>query len=136
MTTEERIRAAHEALMGMMDELHLVPKEVAENKFGKKMIGWLLTDEYITPIGEMYEVFVYPKSEELNYDSCREFGCAVALQAAKDYFEDYKGSHGILNMLRSPYMEFITNGLSVALAETLKTNPNQVKAVVTQGGNE
>lgn len=136
MTMEQRIRVAHETLIGMMDELHFVPKEVAENKFGKKMIRWLLLDEYITPIGEMYEVFVYPKPEELNSDSCREFGCAIALQAAKDFFDDYKGSDGVLNMLRSPYMEFITNGLSVALAKTLKENPNQVKAVVMQGGNE
>lgn len=69
-------------------------------------------------------------AENLNYGACKNLGCAIALQAAKDFFETPWKGEGILNILKSPRMDLLTNGLSIQLAEKLKSNPEQVKAVI------
>ena len=66
-------------------------------------------------------------AENLNYGACKNLGCAIALQAAKDYFDRPWQSEGIINMLKTPHMNLLTNGLSVKLAEKLMNNPNEVK---------
>lgn len=132
----KRMKNAYEMLMGIMDANHLVSKEVVKNRISNKLLRPLILDGYITPIGEMYEVFVYPTAEELKCDTCKNLGCAVALQAAKDFFDKPWESEGILNMLRSDHMDLVTDGLSIKLANTLKTNPEQVKEVITWGVDE
>ena len=67
-------------------------------------------------------------AKELNYNSCRNLGCAIALQAAKDYFDSPWERKGIIRMLKSSHMSLLTNGLSVKLAEKLVNNPEEVKA--------
>lgn len=66
-------------------------------------------------------------AENLNYGACKNLGCAIALQAAKDFFDSPWESEGIINMLNSPYMNLITRGLSIKLAEKLISNPDEVK---------
>lgn len=64
---------------------------------------------------------------ELNYNACRNLGCAIALQAAKDYFDNPYERSGIIRMLKSSRMSLLTNGLSVKLAEKLISDPDEVK---------
>ena len=65
---------------------------------------------------------------ELNYKACKNLGCAIALQMAKDFFDKPWEKDGIINMLKTPRMNFLTSGLSVKLAEKLISNPDEVKA--------
>lgn len=76
------------------------------------------------------------KATEMNYKACRNLGCAIALQAAKDFFDNPWESEGIINMLNSPYMNLLTNGLSIKLAEKLKTNPEQIKSAIMREEEE
>lgn len=61
--------------------------------------------------------------------SIRNLACAICMQAAKDYFatENPDERKVILKDLRSKYMEFITNGTSVAVADQLEMNPNEIR---------
>lgn len=57
----------------------------------------------------------------------KQLGCAIAFQAAKDYFNtDKYGKRAIINDLSTPYMECVTDGLSLLLVEQLKRNPKEV----------
>lgn len=57
----------------------------------------------------------------------KNLGCAIAFQAAKDYFcEDKYGKKAIIKDLNSPYMDNMTSGLSLILAEQLKKNPDTI----------
>ena len=67
-------------------------------------------------------------ANELNYKACKNLGAAITLQAIKDFFNRPSESKGIINMLKSPYMNLLTEGLSVKLAEKLINNPDEVKA--------
>ena len=62
----------------------------------------------------------------------KNLGCAIAIQAAKDYAAvdatPQKRAH-IIRQLRSPYMEFVTGGIAPMLADALKRDH---KAVVTR----
>ena len=64
---------------------------------------------------------------ELNYNACKNLGCAIALQMAKDFFDRPWEKDGIINMLKSSRMNLLTSGLSVKLAEKLISNPDEVK---------
>jgi hypothetical protein len=62
---------------------------------------------------------------EENY---KELGCAVAIQAMKDYFVSSAAKQrAIIKDLKSPWMELITGGASVCLAEKLKSNPKEIE---------
>lgn len=57
----------------------------------------------------------------------RQLGYAIAIQALRDYFNaPTKKRQIILRELKSTWMDFITNGLSVILAEKLEKNPKEV----------
>ena len=62
-------------------------------------------------------------------ESCRNLGCAVALQAAKDFFDtrNVATKKAILRALRSDYMDLITDSTSVYLAEKLEKEPEVIK---------
>ena len=70
-----------------------------------------------------------------------DLACAIVLQAVRDYFtkDKYKSKDKtektfpkkqkrILKDLRSEYMNFITDGLSVVVAEKLESNPKEIRA--------
>ena len=69
----------------------------------------------------------------------RNLACAIILQAVRDYFvkDEYftkektekmfeKKRKRILKDLRSPYMDFISGGKSVVVAEKLEKNPREI----------
>ena len=59
----------------------------------------------------------------------RNLACAITMQAVKDYFHSTaSGKAQILEELRSKYMEFITNGTSVIVAEQLELHPKEIRA--------
>lgn len=56
---------------------------------------------------------------------------AIILQAVKDYFSvrtNDKKRAQILKDLRSPYMDLITDGQSVIVAEQLELHPAEIEA--------
>lgn len=59
----------------------------------------------------------------------RDFGCAVVLQAVKDFFD---GSHqkkrAILKDLRGSWLNLITDGTAEIVAEQLELHPEEIKA--------
>ena len=58
----------------------------------------------------------------------RELTCAITLQAVRDYFNGSTAQKKIiLKDLRSPYMDMITNGLSVIVAEQLEKHPEEIR---------
>ena len=60
----------------------------------------------------------------------RNLTCAITMQAVKDYFASGvtpKKQQTILRELRAPWMDFITNGLSVVVAEQLEKNPKEIR---------
>ena len=59
----------------------------------------------------------------------RELACAITMQAVKDYFEDGikpKKRKFILKELRSAWMETITDGMSIVVAERLEKHPKEI----------
>ena len=61
-------------------------------------------------------------------DGYQRLGYAIAFQALKDYFGGSTAQKNvIMKDLRSPWMEWITNGLSVQLADRLKSDPKGVE---------
>ena len=65
----------------------------------------------------------------MNDTSIRNLACAIILQAVKDYFEDGitdKQRKAILKDLRSPYMDTLSNGTSVIVAEQLEQHPEEI----------
>ena len=67
-------------------------------------------------------------------DNYQQLGYAIAIQAAKDYqsIDGVETSpakrRDIIKDLRSPYMELITNGLSIMLADALRRDYKVVVA--------
>lgn len=125
----EKMKSIHKALMYAMNDEHLVSVEFV-HRFNGNIVKQLLLDGYIKPCGEMYEVYVYPTAKELKYDFCKGLGCAVALRAAKDFFDQPESKEANLRALRSPWLNMMTEEMASRLATTLETNPNQVRAVV------
>lgn len=60
-------------------------------------------------------------------NSIRNLACAIIMQAVKDYFSQPKNHNAILRELRSPYMEFLTNGTSILVAEQLELYPKEIR---------
>lgn len=59
----------------------------------------------------------------------KNLGCAIAMQAAKDYASvdaSPQSRAAIIRQLRSPYMEFITGGISIMLADALRRDYKSV----------
>ena len=65
----------------------------------------------------------------------KQLAAAITLQAVKDFVEGYSRRKGfplskqqetILKELRSPYMEFITDGFSLVVAEQLEKHPDEI----------
>ena len=64
-----------------------------------------------------------------NFDA-RNLACAITMQAVKDYFDPKttpEKQKAILKDLRSKYMDFITNGTSIVVAEQLEKNPEEIR---------
>jgi len=63
--------------------------------------------------------------------SIRQLGSAVILQAVKDFFEvPPKKQKVIIKDLKSEWMNFLTDGKSLIVAEQLKSNPGKIKRMV------
>jgi hypothetical protein len=57
----------------------------------------------------------------------KELAAAVLLQATKDYFDETdKVQEAILNDLRSDWLEFLTDGMSVIVAEQITLHPEEI----------
>ena len=60
----------------------------------------------------------------------RELACAITMQAVRDYFAPNvteEKQKKILKELRSKWMDFITNGLSITVAKQLEENPDEIR---------
>lgn len=64
----------------------------------------------------------------------RNLACAVMLQAVKDYFHtsSAKKKQAILKDLRSNWMQFLTSGTSLVVAEQIEKNPEEIAARLRQ----
>lgn len=65
----------------------------------------------------------------MNDTNIRELVCAITMQAVRDYFNPKATPDKrqiILKELRSTWMESITNGTSVLVAEQLEKNPEVI----------
>jgi hypothetical protein len=61
--------------------------------------------------------------------SIKNLGAAIILQAVKDYFNataSYQ-KRVIINDLKSDWLDFITNGTSIVVADKLKSNPEEIR---------
>lgn len=60
--------------------------------------------------------------------SVKNLGAAIIMQAVKDYFNatSYQ-KREIIKDLKSDWLDFITNGTSIIVAERLTTNPEEIK---------
>lgn len=66
----------------------------------------------------------------MNDTQARELACAITMQAVRDYFAPNateKKRKEILKDLRSKWMDFITNGLSITVASQLEKNPDEIR---------
>jgi hypothetical protein len=66
----------------------------------------------------------------MNDAQTRNLACAIIMQAVKDYFDANgkpKKQKIILKELRSKWMDFITNGTSVIVAEQLELHPEEIR---------
>ena len=60
----------------------------------------------------------------------RELACAITMQAVRDYFATgvtAKKQCAILKELRSEWMNFITDGMSLTVADQLEKNPDAIR---------
>jgi hypothetical protein len=59
----------------------------------------------------------------------RQLACAITYQAVKDYCgATVHGRRAILKDLRSSWMDFITNGTSLTVADELEKHPTEIEA--------
>lgn len=57
----------------------------------------------------------------------RNLGCAIVLQATKDYFEETtEMQKAILKDLRSGHLIALSDGISLTVAEELENNPKSI----------
>lgn len=57
----------------------------------------------------------------------RNLGCAIVLQATKDYFEETPEMQKvILKDLRSGHLIALSDGISLTVAEELENNPKEI----------
>ena len=69
----------------------------------------------------------------------KQLGYAVVIQAIKDYIEaehSPKKQRAIIKQLRSPWLDWLSNGLSVQLADRLKTNARETYDRLKKSYNE
>ena len=56
---------------------------------------------------------------------------AVLKQAIKDYIDEpVEKRKKILKDLKSPWMDWLTNGMSLVAAQQLKNNPKRIQAIL------
>ena len=61
----------------------------------------------------------------------KNLACATVKEALKEYFEvDNQGKKSILKDLRSEWMDWFTNGLSIVAAQHLETNPWKIRKIL------
>ena len=59
----------------------------------------------------------------------RQLACAITHQAVRDYIDaTERGKKAILRDLRSKYMDFITDGTSLVVADALEKHPKEIEA--------
>lgn len=69
----------------------------------------------------------------------RNLACAITMQAVRDYFHadgQPKKQNAILKELRSKWMDFITNGTSVAVADQLEKHPDEIRERLRRNGDD
>lgn len=60
--------------------------------------------------------------------SIKNLGAAIIMQAVKDYFEATTHQQkAIIKDLKSDWLDFITNGTSIVVADRLKSNPEDIR---------
>jgi hypothetical protein len=62
-------------------------------------------------------------------ENYRQLGMKITYESIREFIEENghpKKQGVIIKQLKTPYMNFISNGLSVILAEKLETNPTEV----------
>ena len=58
----------------------------------------------------------------------RSLACAILMQAVKDYLYTTPEKQAvILKDLRSPYMDLLTNGTSIVVADQLELHPEEIR---------
>ena len=76
---------------------------------------------------------------EIPDERYRELGATITYQAIRDFIENRKDAQKratIIQQLKSPYMDLISNGLAPILAQKLATNPREVCNRVKQIDHE
>ena len=64
----------------------------------------------------------------MNDVNIRQLACAITMQAVRDYFRSSTANKAvILKDLRSPYMDMLTKGLSLTVAEQLELHPEEIR---------
>lgn len=64
----------------------------------------------------------------MNDANIRQLACAILMQAVRDYFRSSTEKKAvILADLRSDYMDTITKGLSLTVAEQLELHPEEIR---------
>jgi hypothetical protein len=58
----------------------------------------------------------------------RSLAAATVMQAVQDYFQAPNEQKQILRDLRSEWMQYLSNGISLTVAEQLERNPKQIRA--------
>jgi hypothetical protein len=59
----------------------------------------------------------------------RNLVCAIIMRAVRDYLQSASKKKAlILKDLRSPYMDMLSNGTSVAVADQLEKHPEEIRA--------
>lgn len=66
-------------------------------------------------------------------NNVRNLACAVIMQAVRDYFRASKNNQKeILKELRSTWMQALSDGTSVIIAEQLELRPEEIAARMRQ----
>jgi hypothetical protein len=77
-------------------------------------------------------------TERLN-ECIRQLAAAVELQAVKDFFDEtypQKKRERIPRELRSSWMQNLTNGFSIVVAEQLELHPEEIRARILKCESE
>ena len=73
----------------------------------------------------------------MNEAGIRNLACAIIMQAVRDYLRSASGKKElILKDLRSPYMDMLSNGMSVVVAEQLEKHPEEIRARLRKYANK
>lgn len=73
----------------------------------------------------------------MNETGIRNLACAIIMQAVRDYLQSASNKKAlILKDLRSPYMDMLSNGMSVVVAEQLEKHPEEIRARLRKYANK